>query len=268
MPETPELTTMQELMGLFLAARWRTGEQWWRFAGRRFNPTLRALAAHGLVDLLNDNHGGPTHAGRDRFVAAEYVSPLEQQLARVRRLCTAAQDPWGADMFTLPPSQVLAALEGNGRAIRWIDAETTHTGGEVRQDDPVADEPRVLGMIRARNRRRLAATLRAIDGTDPSRTGNEGDDAYARRNTMVLGAVHLAALLGYRHGFTVDPNPADPRFPMVAFIDLPTTNGGTAQISWHLPSYPGVWDGHTADTKTDRIRAYVDATPPVTEATR
>lgn len=42
----------------------------------------------------------------------------------------------------------------------------------------------------------------------------------------------------------------EPACPVV-YIDLPT-----GQVSWRAPAYSTPWDGHTAETKYERCRAY------------
>lgn len=100
-------------------------------------------------------------------------------------------------------------------------------------------------------RRILAATLAAIEAHDPS-IGN--GVSYRERNFYIVSAVAVALDLGLNAGFAVDP--ATPDWP-VAYIDLPHVG----QVSWHLPEYIGVYDGHTTAEKYERTAAYVKATP-------
>lgn len=100
----------------------------------------------------------------------------------------------------------------------------------------------------------LDFTLHCILESDPSADGTEDSPEaparYAERNQWVYQAVSAALGLGYRAGIRVDPE--QPDWP-VAYIDLPT-----GQVSWHLPAYPGQWDGHDNPTKAERIRAWSD----------
>jgi hypothetical protein len=73
---------------------------------------------------------------------------------------------------------------------------------------------------------------------------------YEYRNHVTWLALAEAAQLGYRIGFAIDTK--EPDWP-VAYIDLP--NG---QVSWHMPKYPAVWDGHTTTEKYARIRQYIN----------
>jgi hypothetical protein len=87
----------------------------------------------------------------------------------------------------------------------------------------------------------LAHVLAAIEAIDPSVPGAEQvdtDQRYLVRNGLIYNALSVATRYGYPCGFA---------------IDLP--NG---QVSWHLPAYPGQWDGHDAIAKSTRIRAYVE----------
>lgn len=97
----------------------------------------------------------------------------------------------------------------------------------------------------------LTLVLAAIEATDPSLPGAEQvdtDERYKVRNGLIYHAMAVATEYGYRCGIGLDP--AEPQWP-VAYIDLPT-----GQISWHLPAYPGTWDGHDHETKSERIRTY------------
>lgn len=99
----------------------------------------------------------------------------------------------------------------------------------------------------------LAQTLDLIERVDPSAHGTEhapdAEDRYADRNRLIYGALAIAARGGLNAGVAIDPN--EPAWP-VAYIDLPT-----GQVSWHLPRYPGTWDGHDGPTKTARISDYI-----------
>jgi len=59
----------------------------------------------------------------------------------------------------------------------------------------------------------------------------------------------------------------------VVFIDLPT-----GQVSWHihkdelvyfpgLPTYKGVWDGHTVEEKYDRVKKYLSGVMVIIDET-
>lgn len=85
---------------------------------------------------------------------------------------------------------------------------------------------------------------------DELRTAAEHDTDYNVRNPAIYHALALATQLGYPAGIRLDPT--EPDWP-VAYIDLPT-----GQVSWHLPAYPGTWDGHDTPTKLARCRAYGD----------
>lgn len=83
-------------------------------------------------------------------------------------------------------------------------------------------------------------------GHDPKQIEEHGEqETYTIRNRGVYGLLASAAQLGLPHGF--GPDPADPGW-CIAYIELPT-----GQISWHLPVYPGTWDGHSTDEKYARI---------------
>jgi hypothetical protein len=87
---------------------------------------------------------------------------------------------------------------------------------------------------------------------------------YRERAHVVALAARLALALGYtagRRAHEPDPDPSwDDDWETVVVIDLPL-----GQVSWHfhdsewpliatLPLYPGSWDGHTTDTKYERLR--------------
>jgi hypothetical protein len=87
--------------------------------------------------------------------------------------------------------------------------------------------------------------------------------AYAERNLVAQLAAYFAADGDWPVWWGVDP--AEPEWP-VLYIE-----GPTGQLSWHLPkaeaigTYPDFgghfappgpeWDGHSTETKDDRIRA-------------
>jgi len=107
--------------------------------------------------------------------------------------------------------------------------------------------------------RRLHQTLGVIARTDPSRettTDPAGPDSpdtaarYTRRNTLILSALALARQAGLDAGVGHDPD--DPH-PVVVYLELP----GTGQVSWHLPTHPAPWDGHTTGEKYTRIAAFL-----------
>lgn len=79
------------------------------------------------------------------------------------------------------------------------------------------------------------------------------DTNYAVRNPHIYLALGYAAMLGYACGVRLDPK--EPDWP-VAFIELPE-----GQVSWHLPPYPGTWDGHTTEEKLARVEAYTAQHP-------
>lgn len=81
------------------------------------------------------------------------------------------------------------------------------------------------------------------------------DTDYAYRNPLIYEALKFAGHLKFAHGIRTDP--AEPEW-MVAFIDLPVGKGQTSQVSWHLPQYPGSWDGHSAEEKYQRTHAYIE----------
>ena len=103
----------------------------------------------------------------------------------------------------------------------------------------------------------LARLLVDVADLDPSRHGHAGPDTpeitarYALRNQMIWSALALALELGIPAG--VGHDPTDPR-PVVVYIDLP----GAGQVSWHLPAYPEVWDGHATGEKYGRVAAFAE----------
>lgn len=78
------------------------------------------------------------------------------------------------------------------------------------------------------------------------------DQKYDIRYGLVLEAVALANIVGFKAGFRIDPDTPD--WP-VACIDLP----GYGQISWHMPAYDKPWDGHSTEEKIKRIAGFVSA---------
>lgn len=100
----------------------------------------------------------------------------------------------------------------------------------------------------------LRGLLSAIRKLDPSRTGNvyakaRPDECYPQRNLFVIQAVAVAMACGFRSGFVADWE--EPEGWVIAYIDLPT-----GQISFHLPTYPDVFDGHDTDEKYARIQRF------------
>lgn len=103
----------------------------------------------------------------------------------------------------------------------------------------------------------LAEHLVMLAELDPSNPEAAEDarpieDRYAERNRHVWAAVGAAMSLGYPAG--VQPDPVVPEAPMCVYIELPT-----GQVSWHVPMYPGQWDGHDTAEKYRRVAAYLDA---------
>lgn len=98
--------------------------------------------------------------------------------------------------------------------------------------------------------------LKLIAEHDPSMTTWNGripeDTAYEIRNRSVVRAVSYAQAMGMAAGFKHHDDPEFGEWNIVAYINLPT-----GQVSWHLPAYPGAWDGHTTDKKYERIFKYV-----------
>lgn len=101
----------------------------------------------------------------------------------------------------------------------------------------------------------LALQLTEIANVDrsyrpnPESLTDDVDADYHSRNTMVIGALGTAMQLGLKAGIQIDPN--EPGWPVV-FIELPT-----GQVSWHVPAYPGTFDGHTVPQKYERLHAAV-----------
>lgn len=88
----------------------------------------------------------------------------------------------------------------------------------------------------------LAIKLLGIQAWD-----ERGD--YKARNQYVYEALSLACECGFPHGVRIDPDELE--WP-VAFIELPT-----GQVSWHLPQYPTLWDGHTTEQKQVRMLKWI-----------
>ena len=89
----------------------------------------------------------------------------------------------------------------------------------------------------------LASLLRGIYAA-------EQVEEYPIRNQQVYQALGLAAKLGYPVGIKLDED--EPDWPVI-YLELPT-----GQVSWHLPMYPGTWDGHDTKEKYARCRAYAE----------
>lgn len=106
----------------------------------------------------------------------------------------------------------------------------------------------------------LGEVLLAVAAVDPSAGGPA--DGYRTRNALVYRAVGLAVAAGLRAGVAPDPDPQDPQFPLVAYIDLPMPAGEVVQVSWHLPAYPAAFDGHSTSEKTLRLVRWCAAWPP------
>lgn len=92
--------------------------------------------------------------------------------------------------------------------------------------------------------------IRSIDRSyqpDPDALSTDESKDYHDRNTAVIGALNTAMILGYRCGMRASLD--DLEWPCV-YIELPEVG----QVSWHIPAYPGKFDGHTVPEKYDRIR--------------
>lgn len=121
-----------------------------------------------------------------------------------------------------------------------------------RETGKISISPEVLAGLA---RQQLALRLGEILRVDPSMQPEppppyQLDDRYRSRNAHIYAALSHATDLGYPCGLgpchlTVA------RWP-VAYIDLPT-----GQVSWHLPPYPGRWDGHNNLTVVDRANAFI-----------
>ena len=90
----------------------------------------------------------------------------------------------------------------------------------------------------------LAALLDAISAADAVSPPD-----YGTRNRLILLAISSAVCENVRVGFR--PDPREPEWPVVYF-ELPT-----GQVSWHVPMHDREWDGHDADAKRARIRAFL-----------
>ena len=77
---------------------------------------------------------------------------------------------------------------------------------------------------------------------------------YQLRYKLVMMAVAQACEAGYRAGFRYDPNPPEPRYPLVAYIEL----GSVGQVSWHMPEHEEDFDGHTVAEKYERIAEWLN----------
>lgn len=98
------------------------------------------------------------------------------------------------------------------------------------------------------------------------------DRAYEQRNTLAVGLVKMALLLGWPAGRGVDGRTDQPlEWRQVVYVQLP--NG--EQVSWHiapaeqdllldLPEFTGAWDGKFTGTES----AWVDGLPVPTTSTR
>jgi len=83
----------------------------------------------------------------------------------------------------------------------------------------------------------------------------ENDTNYPVRYGLIWEAMGLACQLGYPAGVRVDYDAIEPRFPIIAYIELPA-----GQVSWHMPPHTVDWDGHTTDEKLGRISDFVSDT--------
>lgn len=72
---------------------------------------------------------------------------------------------------------------------------------------------------------------------------------YEPRYTVILTAMAVASIAGYKTGIAFDP--AEPDWPAV-YIELPT-----GQVSWHMPRHEVPWDGHSTPEKYERISKFV-----------
>lgn len=94
----------------------------------------------------------------------------------------------------------------------------------------------------------LASILQDIEANDTD---------YDVRYGLVLQAVHLAHVAGYRAGFSWDFSEDDPDLDgrrVVAYIVLPQ-----GQVSWHMREFTEPWDGHSTEEKYSRINAFAAA---------
>lgn len=97
---------------------------------------------------------------------------------------------------------------------------------------------------RRENEAALAKTLLLIEIEDKN---------YPARYQLVLIALALSAGIGYVCGIGFDEKEGTD-WPVV-FIELPKIG----QVSWHMPAYPGEFDGHSTEEKYSRCRKYAFA---------
>jgi hypothetical protein len=143
----------------------------------------------------------------------------------------------------------------------------------------------------------LRACLEAIDRLDPSKKRAvdpmaeylDDNKRYALRNDLVHDAIFIARKLGYEAGFIIHdpitdlisrpdieirtpytnfaaeykPSKWDKRWGVVAIIELPT-----GQISWHMDSGGLEYDGHSDDTKWERVNTYLQGSEEYGEPTK
>jgi len=80
---------------------------------------------------------------------------------------------------------------------------------------------------------------------------------YEIREILIAQAMYLAKKIGYkagiRFGTLTDENDNGNDWP-VWCIELPNIG----EISWHCPSFKGVYDGYTTNEKYDRIHKYLN----------
>jgi hypothetical protein len=91
----------------------------------------------------------------------------------------------------------------------------------------------------------------AADPSNPANTveAEQLEAAYAERNRCLYMALGWAASAGYPCGIKLGPGDG-PVWP-VLYIELPT-----GQVSWHMPAYPGEFDGHSTTEKYARVAEF------------
>lgn len=100
----------------------------------------------------------------------------------------------------------------------------------------------------------LRGTLDAVRRLDPSAPGSlvkMTDDNYRIRNALILQCLTYALQLGMTAGISVGQFESEGEWWGLVYMDLPT-----GQVSWHLPLYTGIFDGHTTAEKYERIERF------------
>lgn len=83
----------------------------------------------------------------------------------------------------------------------------------------------------------------------------KNEENYAVRYALVFELMHVAQKEPYEYKTGIRVDPKEPKWP-VFWVILP----GVGEVSWHMPSDDGNYDGYDTKAKYTRVRDYIAST--------